>query len=574
MSNAPIIRRITDLTPSDSQTRNRQRSALEVTDDKGCKVCPKPLWFSAFFDGTGNNFNADGNGSTKADVVQYSNIAKLWHFAHVEDGAMPRTVSRYIEGVGTPCAKVGDSGGGLDKALGMASARKGELRLRWMLNELNKHVGSHMPAVSQINISVFGFSRGATEARAFVRMLTEHLAEADGNKLWWRQRNMNGTRPEVVVYFMGILDTVASTGFGGSKLESNLEWSLGPVLGGALYGFVDEGGHAAWANDLRIPAYVRQCVHFVASHECREKFPSDSVREDQKVPSNCVETFYPGMHSDVGGGYTSKSQEGRTNELANVPLNNLYIEAWKAGVPLKPPAQVMDKAGALFAISPELEDLWNVYMAQGNEQASGPAPGGARLETHVIWHMNRYYQWRASRSRRLHDGRLKPPGGVDHYMAITDAEWNDDTDQIRRMAGGFLTSTISDQMKAIDAATRVKGNWLGGLDPVLRQKFDRFFDFYVHDSIAGFKNQMADSYVSFAEASRWTTSRRYFMGKRDKKFLYWTYAGDKAEQAATQTAMLDPAKSSQTGVTSDAQLASNQPATAGQAALADAASAA
>ncbi|MBN3851850.1 DUF2235 domain-containing protein [Paraburkholderia sp. Ac-20340] len=574
MSNAPIIRRITDLTPRDSQTRNKQREALDSSDKDNCKVCPKPVWFSAFFDGTGNNFQADGNGSTKADAVQYSNIAKLWQFAHVEDGAMPRTVRRYIEGVGTPCAKVGDSGGGLDKALGMASARKGELRLRWMLNELNKHVGTHMPAVSQINISVFGFSRGATEARAFVRMLTEHLAEAEGNKLWWRQKNMNGTRPEVVVYFLGILDTVASTGFGGSKLESNLEWSLGPVLGGALYGFVDEGGHAAWANDLRIPAYVRQCVHFVASHECREKFPSDSVREDQTVPSNCVETYYPGMHSDVGGGYTSNSQEGRTNELANVPLNNLYIEAWKAGVPLKPPAQVMETAGALFAISPELEDLWNVYMAQGNEQASGPAPGGSRLETHVIWHMNRYYQWRASRSRRLHDGRLKPPGGVDHYMAITDAEWNDDTDQIRRMAGGFLTSTISDQMKAIDAATRVNGNWLGGLDPTLRQKFDRFFDLYVHDSIAGFKNQMADSYVSFAEASRWTTSRRYFMGKRDKKFLYWTYAGDKAEQAATQAAMLDPAKSSQTGATADAQLASNQPAATGQAALADATSAA
>ncbi|WP_321816437.1 MULTISPECIES: DUF2235 domain-containing protein [unclassified Paraburkholderia] len=574
MSNAPIIRRITDLTPRDSQTRNKQREALDSSDKDNCKVCPKPVWFSAFFDGTGNNFQADGNGSTKADAVQYSNIAKLWQFAHVEDGAMPRTVRRYIEGVGTPCAKVGDSGGGLDKALGMASARKGELRLRWMLNELNKHVGTHMPAVSQINISVFGFSRGATEARAFVRMLTEHLAEAEGNKLWWRQKNMNGTRPEVVVYFLGILDTVASTGFGGSKLESNLEWSLGPVLGGALYGFVDEGGHAAWANDLRIPAYVRQCVHFVASHECREKFPSDSVREDQTVPSNCVETYYPGMHSDVGGGYTSNSQEGRTNELANVPLNNLYIEAWKAGVPLKPPAQVMETAGALFAISPELEDLWNVYMAQGNEQASGPAPGGSRLETHVIWHMNRYYQWRASRSRRLHDGRLKPPGGVDHYMAITDAEWNDDTDQIRRMAGGFLTSTISDQMKAIDAATRVNGNWLGGLDPALRQKFDRFFDLYVHDSIAGFKNQMADSYVSFAEASRWTTSRRYFMGKRDKKFLYWTYAGDKAEQAATQAAMLDPAKSSQTGATADAQLASNQPATTGQASLADATSAA
>jgi hypothetical protein len=430
-----------------------------------------------------------------------------------------------------------------------------------------------MPAVNQVNVAVFGFSRGATEARAFVRMLTEQLAENIGGRLWWRRPNMKGTRPEVVVYFMGILDTVSSTGFGGSNFERQVEYGLGPLLGGYLY-YIDGGGHAAWANDLRIPEYVRQCVHFVASHECREKFPGDSVREDKTLPSNCVEIFYPGMHSDIGGGYTRNSQEGRTNELANVPLNNLFIEAWKAGVPLKAPSEVMAESGSLFAISPELEDLWNVYMAQGNDQASGPAPGGNRLETNVIWHMNRYYQWRASRSRRLHDGRLKPPGGVDHYMAITDGEWNDDTDQIRRMAGGFLTATISDQMKAIDAATRVTGNWLGALDPVLRQKFDRFFDVYVHDSIAGFKNQMADSYVSIAEGSRWTISRRYFMGKRGKKFLYWTYAGDKAEQAATQTAMRDPAGSPQTDATADAQLASNQQAATAQSALSDATSAA
>ncbi|MBB3261151.1 uncharacterized protein (DUF2235 family) [Paraburkholderia bannensis] len=575
MSNAPIIRRITDLTPAEHGTRHDNREALDSANVEKCKVCPKPVWFTAFFDGTGNNYGADGNGSKDVNLVKYSNIAKLAQFAHVGDSSASRTASRYIEGVGTPCAKVGDSGEWLDGALGMAAASKGELRIRWMLNELNKHVSAHMPAVSQINLAVFGFSRGATEARAFVRMLNERLAESDqNNRLWWRQPNMNGARPEVVVYFMGILDTVSSTGFGGSNLERQVEYRLGPLLGGCLYYFADEGGHAAWANDLRIPAHVRQCVHFVASHECREKFPSDSVREDKTLPSNCVEIFYPGMHSDVGGGYTRNTQEGRTNELANVALNNLYIEAWKAGVPFKPPAEVMKDAGPLFAISPELEDLWNVYMAQGNQQAGGPAPGSNRLEINIIWHMNRYYQWRASRSRRLHDGRLKPPGGVDHYMAITDREWNDDSDNIRRMAGGFLTSSISDQWKAIDAATRVTGNWLGALDPVLRQKFDRFFDVYVHDSIAGFKNQMADSYVSIAEGSRWTIGRRYFMGKRGKKFLYWTYAGDKAAEAATQTAMRDPATSSQTGATADAQLASNQQATTGQAALSDATSAA
>lgn len=574
MSNAPIIRRITDLTPADDAIRNANREALDPMLIEACKECPKPVWFTAFFDGTGNNYEADGNGSTNIDSTKYSNVAKLWQFAHVADSVMPRTVRRYIEGVGTPCAKVGDSGEGIDGALGMASARKGELRINWMLNELNKHVNSHMPAVSRINVAVFGFSRGATEARAFTRMLTAHLAENVGGKLWWRQTNMKGYRPEVVVYFMGILDTVSSTGFGGSTAETKLEFALGPALGGYLY-HINEGGHAAWANDLRIPNYVRQCAHYVATHECREKFPSDSVREDQTLPANCIEQYYPGMHSDVGGGYQRDTQEGRSNELANVPLNNLFIEAWKAGVPLKQPEKVVADSGKLFEISPDLEDLWNVYMAQGSARTTGPEPSGNRLESNVIWHMNRYYQWRASRSRRLHDGRLQPRGGVDHYMAVTDKEWNEDTDQIRRAAGGILTRSISDQWKAIDVASRVTGNWLGTLDPALRQKFDRFFDCYVHDSIAGFKKQMSDSYVGFVEGSRWSVSRRYFMGKRGKKFLYWCYEGDKAEQAATRTAMLDPAKQQpQIAEAGNAQLASNQSATAQPGGSLDSASAA
>lgn len=567
MSNPPLIRRITDITPVEDSIRNGHREALDPLRVEQCKECPKPVWFTAFFDGTGNNYGEDGNGSTDVAKTKYSNIAKLAMFAHVPfNKANPRTMGRYVEGVGTPCSKVGDSGKGIDGALGMAAASKGEARIRWMLRELEKHVANHMPAVSQINVAAFGFSRGATEARAFVRMLTEQLAENIGGRLWWNKKNMKGMRPEVVVYFMGILDTVASTGFGGSRLEKAAPYIvgaiLGPVYGGMLHS-IDKGGHAEWANDIRIPDYVRECVHYVASHEVREKFPGDSVREDQKLPSNCREVYYPGMHSDVGGGYERNYQEGRTNELANVALNNLYIDAWKAGVPFREPKEIVESAGGLFAISAELETAWNVYMGQGNERRAGVASNSGRLESQIIWHMNRYYQWRASRSRRLHDGRLKPPGGVNSYMAITDREWNEDADLIRRANGGVLTRTISEQYKAIDAATRVTGNWLGGIDPAARATFDRFFDHYVHDSIAGFKKQMEDGHVGFAESSRWSVNRQYFMGKRGKKFLYWRYEGDKAEQAATQLAKVDPAKQQDPTAANEPQLASNQPAAIG-----------
>jgi len=555
MNNPPTVRRISDINSMDDVIRKGVRAQLDRADISDCKECPKPIWFTAFFDGTGNNYDADGvggrGGSTDASKVKYSNISKLWQFAHGNSTDYPRTIGRYIEGVGTPCPKVKDSGKGIDNALGMAAARLGEARINWMLDELKKHADNHMPFVSQINIAVFGFSRGATQARAFVRMLTDKLAENSGGRLWWQQKNAKDMRPEVVVYFLGILDTVSSTGYGGSRLESSAPYAL-PVAGTILLGpagtiigtvgggtliSVDKGGHAEWAQDLRIPDYVRRCVHFVASHEVREKFPSDSVREDQVLPSNCVEVFYPGMHSDVGGGYAYEYQEKRSNELSRVALNNLFIEGWKAGVPFKSPKDVMKSAGSMFEISKHLESMWNVYMGQGGVIGVGSAPKSDRLETNIIWHMNRYYQWRASRRRRLRDKRLKPPGGVDPYMAITDREWNADIELLARARGGYLTRSVDAHEQAIFDA--YKGDWIAGLGGEAREAFDLFFDRYVHDSIAGFKNQMADGGVGFAEASRWSVNRRIFMGKRGDKFLYWTYQGKSPEKAGTQTAMLE-----------------------------------
>jgi Uncharacterized alpha/beta hydrolase domain (DUF2235) len=548
MNHIPKLRRITDLTPGENALRKSARAELEfhATARESCTTCPKPVWFTAFFDGTGNNFAEDGDGSKVVPRVKYSNIAKLWRFAHPRAGELPpRTSFEYIEGVGTPCARVGDSGLGIDNMVGMSAAGKGEARIRWMLNALDVFVTSNMPFVSQINVAVFGFSRGATQARAFVRMLTETLAHSQGDELTWSKPGFDNKQPKVVVYFVGLLDTVSSVGFGGSRLEKSAPdivttvgtvllpggIVLGRVAGGVLRG-INKGGHAAWAKDLRIPPYVRRCVHFVAGHEVREKFPSDSVREDQAVPGNCVELVYPGVHSDVGGGYEFRYQEERSNELSRVALNNMFIEAWKAGVPLKSPQEVMASAGGLFEISIDLESAWDVYM--GNGVIGMDAPPAGRLENQLIWHMNRYYQWRASRRRRLRDGRLKPPGGVDRHMTITDREWSADIVDVAESRTGVFRSSVEPHQEAMFAA--YKGTWLGTMAGEIRSAFDRFFDFYVHDSIAGFKKQMADGHVGAAEASRWSVNRQVFMGKRGEKYLYWRYEGPTPETAGTREA--------------------------------------
>jgi hypothetical protein len=344
---------------------------------------------------------------------------------------------------------------------------------------------------------------------------------------------------------------VSSTGFGGSRLEKATPalvaggssvllpapiGSIAGAAGGGMLHQIDKGGHAEWAKDLRIPGYVKRCVHYVAAHEVREKFPSDSVREDTVVPPNCVEEFYPGMHSDVGGGYPWRCQEERTNELSRVPLNNMFIEAWKAGVPFKPISEILASAGGLFEITPDLESAWNAYMGQGETKGADAAPSSHRLETQVIWHMNRYYQWRAGRRRRLRDGRLVPPAGVDPYMKLTDEEWDKDLLSVAQSRTGWLRHSNHAHEEAMFEA--YTGKWMASLPASQRLDFDRFFDRYVHDSVAGFKQQMKEtsSALFYTETSRWSRNRQYFMGKLGEAFLYWRYEGWTPEYSGTKTA--------------------------------------
>ena len=532
----PIARAITDLSPGEIVARSIYRAQLSCgTSNQPAFSCKKPVWITCFFDGTGNNFYEDGAPSVDPFRVKYSNISKLAMLAHPLDDDSTRTYSLYAPGVGTPFPAVNDTGGGLDKATGMATASKGESRISWMLNELKRRVDSHMPHVNQINLAVFGFSRGAAQARAFVRRLKE-VCQQQNEDLNWTRSGGSPYYPRVVIYFLGLFDTVASVGFGGSRLEKDIELALGPVVSVPLR-LVDGGGHAAWASDIRIPGYVRFCEHFVAAHEVREKFPSDSVREDQIMPNNCRETFYPGAHSDVGGGYESMAQEGRSNELARIPLCNMYLSAYSAGVPFKAPKDVLSSAGSLFDISVELRECFSIYMDHVSTDD--------RLEAQCISHMNAYYHWRWGRTERRRErekrtreliqaGQAVVAASPDLYMTTTDREWEEDVVNIAEKRTGYFRWRTVPHEDAIFQAW--KGTLRRALSPTKLEKFDMFFDRYVHDSIAGFKNQMGDAYISAAERSRWAINRRYFIGKRGGKYLFWQYEGVNPLTSAAKTA--------------------------------------
>ncbi|WP_343463416.1 DUF2235 domain-containing protein [Pantoea sp.] len=383
--------------------------------------CCKTLHISLFFDGTGNNLNND---LLLSDPKHPTNIARLFRATigagtagGVPAGAQAALLDDagegggkyfkfYIPGVGTPFPEVNDPD---YSTTGMVGAAMGEERINWALlriidvlkftttekwlttsesrKSLNKMGtrwsslwagGSHnryqefhrllnelapklRPLITQpepgrpkllgIRLYVYGFSRGAAAARTFVRWLSELLPPpaTEGEKPPQCLQAGELQLP-VSVEFLGLLDTVASVGVA----------HVVPVA----------AGHMSWADGtMALPdedsygGLIKKCVHLVSGHEQRLCFPLDSVRRsDGRYPPYVTEVVYPGMHSDIGGGYPRGDQGKASGEddsllLSQIALHDIYASAFSAGAPLKVPIdtwpQALKKDSWRF-MSPEL----------------------------------------------------------------------------------------------------------------------------------------------------------------------------------------------------------------------------
>lgn len=371
-------------------------------------TCCITLRVAFFFDGTGNNRDAD------EPSLKNSNVARLYR-SHVDDNAAEGIYHFYIPGVATYFPEIGDAGGSSTE---LAMGKGGEKRIDWAMKQLKKTISKHPPGKTlvELRLAAFGFSRGSAEARAFANRVAKKCAQANGQ---WRWKS-----PDLPVHFnfLGLFDTVASVGLVRTASLSGATWvakgwtSLDTALaqrreGG--YG-ADSGlrelafgapgadpttgsvgsGHMGYGDEMAIPPVVEKCVHFVALHEQRNSFPSDSVRVGNSYPDNCEEYGYPGMHSDVGGGYQA-GEQGRSlkdqQKLSQLPLLHMHKLAVEHGVPLMgideiPVRKYMD----YFQLSPVLDARWNYYM-----QTAGR--GGRPLGQMALAHTRLWYQWRFQR---------------------------------------------------------------------------------------------------------------------------------------------------------------------------------
>ncbi|MBR7963954.1 DUF2235 domain-containing protein [Burkholderia vietnamiensis] len=362
--------------------------------------CPQTLHITLFFDGTNNN-DLPTNPFRDSLVHTHSNVARLFNAAldKNEEGVF----RFYIPGVGTPFKEIGELTYSTD---GKSMAKGFGNRCVWgytrVLNAIYKSIatdktrylipddkandicaavvdghklplvgytdrlglahkqavdeGRYPQTIKQIWINVIGFSRGAASARVFVNKLINEWAPHGRIGYQTGKYALN-----YKVNFVGLFDTVASVGPPDSTRAT-----------------VDIGkfdGHFAFANDgrLDIPKEVRYCYHAFSVHEQRMSFPVDTIRNGDSYGSGIRdEVAYPGVHSDVGGGYAPNEQgkggaTSRANDdshkLSQIPLHDMYLKAATYGVPLRGEGDFDPRSplGKDFALAPSLIDAFNAW---------------------------------------------------------------------------------------------------------------------------------------------------------------------------------------------------------------------
>jgi uncharacterized protein (DUF2235 family) len=199
-------------------------------------------------------------------------------------------------------------------------------------------------------IFIFGFSRGAYTARALAGMLYKVGLLTQGNEelipFAWstfkHERDLEVSKGfrytfgrKVQIHFLGLWDTVSSIG-----------WAWNPK-------------YLQFTANNPIVEIVR---HAVSLDERRTYFVQNLWGHDIKS-TDAFQVWFPGVHSDVGGGY-KESEAG----LSKIALKWMVEESKKAGLQFQPKAEA--------AILP----------TQDTPRQSAPNPAAEKHESlHGLW---------------------------------------------------------------------------------------------------------------------------------------------------------------------------------------------
>lgn len=493
-AHTPIVE-LPGLRKLSAKEHSQRANGFACLSNGGMPSCERVIWAGVFLDGTNNNKDRD------AADKSYSNIAVLHNtFPSTEKLGYFRF---YIPGLGTRFPEIGEMSESDDgKAMGaggdsrihyamiqmyncvhqavfegvplvtaaeaktvVTSVDKG-LKTVWLFGsgkrmeyfgQLEKRLTSAIkdkrPRIKLLNLSVFGFSRGAAEARAFCNWLLQCCREDGGAYTF--------CGIPIRFQFLGIFDTVASVGLADSSPIGD--------------GFFD------WADGtMKIPMAIERCVHFVAAHEIRASFPLSSGRDAGAYPENCTEVVYPGAHCDVGGGYSpgdqGKAKMGRSQLASQVPLVKMYLEARKTGVPLRTLDELAegreDRTIKDLQIDPVLATRFEEYAKWSRIPPK-------TVEQVLFEHMRLYWRWRLQAEATFTElSSYKTANEQDKEdLLASEKDFQGDMSSVERCRKN--QGLMSDFYLAAEEERHRK----------LAVPLDvcRFFDEHVHDSHASFR---------------------------------------------------------------------------------------
>ncbi|WP_323004196.1 DUF2235 domain-containing protein [Denitromonas sp.] len=471
-----------------------------------------------FFDGTNNNKRRDQELIPDPNARSHSNVVVL-HDAFRDERKEGYFVY-YVPGVGTAFPEIGEM---TESSSGKSMAAGGEARLYWAMiqlynavnwaihgrnliaageakasirnpdilkngwtvfsgkrraffqqaeRRLKQSIAHQKPEITLINVSAFGFSRGAAQARAWANWILECCKSEGGGYTF--------CGIPIRFQFMGLFDTVASVGLADSS----------PIGGDGLMDWAD--------GTMAIPAAIERCVHYVAAHEIRKSFPLSTSRDGTTYPANCVEIVYPGAHSDVGGGYApgeqGKAPGHRALLASQVPLVNMYLEARKSGVPLLDTStlEAEGKKATVddLKIDPSLATRFRDY-------AIWSAGSAAKVEDLLFKHIRLYWRWRLRVAPQFKTLASYQRANAQDREDLTASEG----DFQRDMARVMQSKRRKDDIDRRRATHPMPGRQPGPvpLSPVYQAAIDEtarthevpepvhaFFDEHVHDSHASF----------------------------------------------------------------------------------------
>lgn len=275
-----------------------------------------------FFDGTWNTETVEG------EVTNVFELKRLVEAANLSPNPTNSIEQRifYDQGVGTK-GPIDNVLGGM---LGVGLSRNVKEGYRFLSQFFESKGGE------PDEIYIFGFSRGAFTARSLAGfiaasgLLKQQNCDEETLQRAWRyyrtpvKKRMPADKARlkalcnegVCIDLLGVFDTVGSLG-------------IPTGTAGNWAGYFDR------FHDTKLGSAVDVALHAIALDEHRTPFePALFVRPDHHGNKLVEQAWFPGVHSDVGGGYPARGTKGRA-PISRISLDWMVKRIRASGVGLE-----------------------------------------------------------------------------------------------------------------------------------------------------------------------------------------------------------------------------------------------